>query len=395
MTDGREEAGIYLAENTIEHQELAALADWLLSGKRLTKGELCDAFEKEFAEVLGAKHAVFVNSGSSANLLALYALIVSGRIGEGGIVVPAVSWVTTVTPAIQFKVPVHLCDCNRRDLGLDLDHLERIFQEKNPSAVFVVHVLGHPNDMEALLELCDRYGVLLIEDGCEGLGSTYQQSKLGTFGIMGTFSFYYGHQISTIEGGMLVTDDAEINSIARSLRAHGWSRDVDPDVAQKWEEEYEIDTVRRLYSFYYPGFNCRSTDLNAFLGRSQLKKLSKVVEYRQRNYERYCLGLRDKYWVQKSDYDSLASLAFGTLVRNRSETYKYLKDHGIETRPLICGSIGRQPFWIKQYGVGSLPNADIIHEYGIYLPNHDHMTEEDVHRVVSVFREVAEPFTEF
>lgn len=396
MTDiGLTNRMIQLADNTIEKDELLLLCEWILSGARLTKGSLTTEFEKKISQILNVKHAVFVNSGSSANLLALYTLIATGKIGGGGIVVPAVSWVTTVTPAIQFKVPVHLCDCNTVDLGLDLNHLEFIFKTKKPSALFVVHVLGHPNDMHTLISLCDKHGVTLIEDACEALGSAYLGKMLGSFGTIGTFSFYYGHQISTIEGGILITNDDELKNIALSLRAHGWGRDVDIDVRRLWEKDYDIDEVRQLYSFYYPGFNCRSTDLNAFLGLSQLKKLPKIVKCRHDNYIKYSEKLEDDYWIQTSTHETLSNLAYGTLVENRLETYKYLQSKNIETRPLICGSIGRQPFWIKMNGLTALKNADVVHEKGIYLPNHANLTEEDIDIVVSNFRNIAIPTSNF
>lgn len=383
---------VKLADNTISHNELELLCEWIKSGSRLTKDSLTDKFESEFAKRQGSKYAVFVNSGSSANSIATYALHISGRLQGRSIVMPAVSWVTTVSPAIQYGINVKLCDCNLKDLGLDLNHLEFLLKKGDVASVFVVHVLGHSDYIDDLLYLCNRYGVLLIEDACEALGTIDSNGKsLGSCGLIGTYSFYYGHQMSTIEGGVLITNDKEISDISRSLRAHGWSRDVGRDTARSWECQFGIDKVRQLYSFYFPGFNCRSTDLNAFIGIGQLEQLTEFVKIRQRNYERYSENLSSKYWVQKSSYNSLASLAFGTFVENREEVFDTLSNSGIESRPLICGSIGRQPFWAKLFGELSLPNADIVHQYGIYLPNHSNMSIDDVDYVCEVFNQVANP----
>jgi CDP-6-deoxy-D-xylo-4-hexulose-3-dehydrase len=278
------------------------------------------------------------------------------------------------------------------DLGLDLNHLESLLKDGGTAAVFVVHVLGHSIDMDELIGLCDRYGVMLVEDACEALGTTSVRGKsLGSYGLMGTYSFYYGHQISTIEGGMLITNDKEISIVSRSLRAHGWSRDVDHATAEAWEFQFGIDKVRRLYSFYYPGFNCRSTDLNAYLGLGQLARLTDFVNTRQRNFERYVENLSGEFWTQRSAYTSLSSLAFGTFVENREDVFDKLNEHGIESRPLICGSMGRQPFWIKIHGPTPLPNADIVHNHGIYLPNHSNLSIDDVDYVCDIFSNVARP----
>ena len=381
---------IHLAEDTISQNELNDLCDWIKENNRLTKGPLCREFEEKFAKWQGSRYAVFVNSGSSANLLMVQSLLESGRLKNKKVIAPCVSWCTTVTPFIQLGFDVSLCDCSKDDLGLDVEHLEELCKKENPAVVICVHVLGHPNKMDKIKQICDKYGSILLEDSCEALGSVHNGKKCGSIGLAGSFSFYYGHHISTIEGGMVVTDDNELYNLMLSIRSHGWARDVEESYHNKWSSEYNIDEIRDLYTFYYSGFNLRSTDLNAFLGLSQLKKIDEYAKIRNRNYKLYKEQLNN-YWCQTSECDFLSHFAYGVLVKNRLEVYKHLVNSGIEVRPLICGNIGKHPFWIKRYGVKNYPNADIIHNNGLYLPNHAKLEPKQIEYICSRFKEAAEP----
>ena len=307
------------------------------------------------------------------------------------VIVPAISWITTLSPAIQLGFTPLLCDADKDDLGLDLTHFEELCEKEKPALAIVVHVLAHLNKMEEIRSICAKYNVQLIEDACEALGSQNKNIKAGNFGLAGSFSFYYGHHISTIEGGMVVTNDRELYNIMLSIRSHGWSRDIEPEYETIWKASFDVDEFRNLYSFYYPGFNLRSTDLNAFLGLSQIKKMDHIVAKRSANFEFYKKHLGEKYFYQKSNTSILSSFAYGTFAQNRLEVSHHLKSHKIECRPLVCGSMGRQPFWIKKYGEMHLPNADKIHDFGLYLPNHDKITEEEIHFVSEKFKEVAIP----
>ncbi|MEO6539649.1 MAG: DegT/DnrJ/EryC1/StrS family aminotransferase, partial [Ferruginibacter sp.] len=273
----------------------------------------------------------------------------------------------------------------------DLKHFEELCKNERPSLAIVVHVLAHLNKMKEIRSICEKYDVQLIEDACEALGSQNENIKAGNFGLAGSFSFYYGHHISTIEGGMVVTNDRELYNIMLSIRSHGWSRDIEPEFEVKWKASFDVDEFRNLYSFYYPGFNLRSTDLNAFLGLGQIKKMDRIVATRAANFELYKKYLGENYFFQKSDTDILSSFAYGTFAQNRLEVSHHLKSHKIECRPLVCGSMGRQPFWIKKYGEMHLPNADKIHDFGLYLPNHDKITAEEIQFVSEKFKEVAIP----
>ncbi|MDB4197523.1 DegT/DnrJ/EryC1/StrS family aminotransferase [Ascidiaceihabitans sp.] len=381
---------VFLAEDTIAQPELYELCDWMLAGNRLTKGEQTLAFEEEFRDWMGSKHAIFTNSGSSSNLLMIFALKEAGLLRNNKAIAAAVSWVTTVSPLMQFGFDISLCDCDTTNLGLDLNHLEHLCKTEQPSVLILVHVLGHANHMAEIQEICDRYGVLVLEDSCEALGSTSGGKKLGSHGIAGSFSFYYGHHISTIEGGMVVTDDDDLNQIMLSLRSHGWSRDLSEERRIEMTRNHDVDAFRNLYTFYYPGFNLRSTDLQAFIGRSQLKKLDGIVEVRERNFGLYKGSLPD-FYAQSGPTETLSSFAYGTFVENRLEVFNHLKEEQIECRPLICGNIGRHPFWTRKNGTCDLPNADKVHDFGIYLPNHNNLSPTDITRVANAFNSVARP----
>jgi len=381
---------VKLADSTISAEEIRALAGWLQEDHQLTKGPLTRQFEAEFAAYSGTKYSIMVNSGSSANLLMAYSLLEAGYLKNKKVIVPAVSWITTLSPFIQLGFDCFLCDSDADDLGVDLNHLEALLKKEQPALLILVHILGHPNKMEAIQRLCEQYGCRVIEDACEALGSEYAGQKTGALSLAGSFSFYYGHHISTIEGGAITTSDDKLYSVMLSIRSHGWSRDVPEADRIAWRKEHDIDEFREFYSFYYPGYNLRSSDLNAFLGRGQLQRLPDIAKTRERNFELYRKALPD-FWSQRSERSFVSSFAYGTFVKNRLAVFHHLKANGIECRPLVCGSMGRQPFWIKRYGVMHLTVADRVHDFGLYLPNHANITPDDISYVARCFKEVAEP----
>jgi len=379
---------VKLVKDTIDIEDVNNLIEWLKTNPRLTKGDLTLEFEKEWSKWLGTKYSVFVNSGSSANLAAIYSLILSNRMKNNKIIVPAVSWVTTVTPAIQLGLQPIMCECDPNNLGLNIDHLKQIISEESPSAIILVHVLGFPNHMTEILELCKENNILLVEDTCESIGSTYQNKKVGTFGDLSTFSFYFGHHMSTIEGGMISTDDEDLYHILLSIRSHGWDRDLPKEVQNKLRKDYKINDFRALYTFYYPGFNLRATDLQAFLGLGQLKKLDSIVTNRNNNYLRYKKEIKNDYWdIHEPEGSFVSNFSFPIITKNISKLVEELEKNEIECRPLICGSINEHPFWYERYGKQNLPISKTIHEYGLYIPNNHQMTEEEINKVIKIVNE--------
>ena len=379
---------IKLVKDTIDSQDINNLIEWLKTNPKLTKGELTVEFEKRWSEWLGVKYSVFVNSGSSANLAAIYSLLLSGKLKNNKIVVPAVSWVTTVTPAIQLGLEPIMCECDEKNLGLDITHLESIIKNENPSAIILVHVLGLPNHMDEIVKLCKENNVLLVEDSCESIGSKYNDKMIGTFGDMSTFSFYFGHHMSTIEGGMISTNDEDLYHILLSIRSHGWDRDLPSEKQSELRKKYNIQNFRSLYTFYYPGFNLRATDLQAFIGLQQLKKFDLIVSNRNKNYVRYKNEIKNDFWSASEPTNSFVSnFSYPIITKNIDKLVKSLTENNIECRPLICGSITEHPFWYERYGKQDLPNAKLVHEYGLYVPNNHEMTDDEINKIIKIVNE--------
>jgi CDP-6-deoxy-D-xylo-4-hexulose-3-dehydrase len=376
---------VTLVKDTIDINDLNKLIDWLKTNPKLTKGNLTIEFEKKWSEWLGCKYSVFVNSGSSANLAGIYSLILSGKLKNNKIIVPAVSWVTTVTPAIQLGLNPIMCDCDVDNLGLDITHLKEIIKNENPSAIILVHVLGFPNHMDEIVELCNENNILLIEDTCESIGSKYKNKLLGTFGDLSTFSFYFGHHMSTIEGGMVSTNNEELYHILLSIRSHGWDRDLPLEKQKELRNKYEVDDFKALYTFYYPGFNLRATDLQAFIGLGQMDKLETIITNRNKNYIKYKNEITNTFWNITPPNDSfISNFSFPLVTKNIKKLAASLIDNEIECRPLICGSINEHPFWYERYGKKSLPNSKLIHNFGLYIPNNHEMTDNELDKVITI-----------
>lgn len=373
----------HLAEDTIDEKDIDALAAWLKTYPRLTKGKLTLEFEAKWSKWIGTKYSVFCNSGSSANLLMYYALLISGKLKNKKVIVPSVGWVTSIAPAIQFGMEPIACEADPDTFGLDLVHLEKLLKEHNPGSVLLVQVLGVPHKMPELLALKKKYGFFLMEDACAAVGAGAYGKKCGAFGDMGAFSFYFGHQISTIEGGMVSTDDKELNDLLLMLRSHGWSKDLPLESHQALVKKYKIDDFHSPFVFYEPGFNVRSTDLNAFIGLGQIDKLDWIVSRRNENHARYKKHLGDEFYIQKAATPDaqICSISFGLLAKSteqRRSIVKALVANGIETRIFSAGNLGQHPFWYNRYGKASFPMADRIHHNGLFLPNNPSLKPQDV-----------------
>ncbi len=376
---------IKLAANTIPNNHLDELSEWIKTYPRLTKDKETLNFENIFSNYLDIKYSNFVNSGSSANLLIAAANLYYKSIKNKKVAVPAVSWTTTLSPFLQLGYEPFLIDCDPNNLGINIDHLYEAIKKHEISSLMLVHVLGHDSSIEKIVDICDQYKIRLFEDSCEALGSICSNKRLGSFSLASSFSFYYGHHISTIEGGSVCSNDDEFNQIVKSLRSHGWSRDLDQEFANNLQSKYQISDFRNLYSFYYPGFNFRSTEINAFLGCRQIQLLDDYSLKRNKLFNRYKNNL-SKFWNQTSSSSFISSFAYGTLVDNPDEVWQYLKINGIESRPLICGSMGLQPYWKTYNGqYSSLKYADQVHQKGIYLPINADLTFEDVDLVCEYF----------
>jgi CDP-6-deoxy-D-xylo-4-hexulose-3-dehydrase len=379
---------IDLIQDTIDNQDIDNLIEWLKTYPRLTKGSKTIEFENKWAQWLGTKYSVFVNSGSSANLLMLYTLKILNKMKNNKVCVPSLCWVTDLSPVLQFNLEPLLIDCNLDNLSVDLNHLEQVFQTENPSVLILVSVLGLSPDMESIVNLCEKYDVILLEDNCESQGTKFKQKKLGNFGLMSSFSTYFGHTMSTIEGGIISTNDDEMYNTLLQLRSHGWDRDLSTEAQKELREKWGVNDFSALYTFYVPGFNLRSTDLQAQIGIKQLDKVDGMINNRYINFLYYKSKLDGKIWFPTTIDDSYTSNFAIPVITKTSEDkkrlIKELTDNNISCRPLISGSMGSQPFYKKLYGETLLPNCTIVDERGIYVPNHDKMTKDDIDRICEI-----------
>ena len=385
---------INLVKDTISNDDIDKLIGWLQTYPRLTKGPLTLELEQKWSDWIGTKYSVFCNSGSSANLLMLSAYIENTRMQKDRnklkIVVPSVSWATDLAPIIQLGLTPILCDCNLNDLSIDLDHLNEIITSHGKiDALLLVSVLGLVPKMDKIQDICDKHDIVLLEDSCESMGSKHKGQNLGTFGNMSSFSTFFGHHISTIEGGFVSTNDKELYDLLLSLRSHGWDRDLDKKSQNKLRDVWDVSGFESLYTFYYPGYNLRSTDLNAFIGIGQIDNLNEWGLVREKNFRLYQRLIHNDYWKPKLYPNSFVSnFAYPIIHPARNEIAQQLQNNSVEVRPLVCGSMGNQPFYKKQYGKIKLPNADKIDEYGLYVPNNPKLTENEVTIVADIVNNV-------
>ncbi|MBF0157784.1 MAG: DegT/DnrJ/EryC1/StrS family aminotransferase [Magnetococcales bacterium] len=372
---------IRLHEPTFGAEEIQAAVTCLLE-TRVTMGWAVKRFEGQFGQHVGLDHAVMVNSGSAANLLAVAALANPNtrdglRPGDE-VIVSALSWSTTVWPIIQLGLTPVIVDCDPKTMNIDPNAVERAIGPRT-RAIMPVHVYGNPCDLTALRDLTDRHGLILIEDCCEALGASYEGRMVGSLGRVGTFSFYYSHHMTTMEGGMCVSGDLKLAETMRILRAHGWIRDLqEPEVYQ--ERHPGIDP---RFLFVDVGYNMRVTELQGAMGSEQLPRLESMVATRQRNATRLSealtgLGCFSPQQPQPRGEHSWFGLPL-TLTDEAPFTVaalrQYLDKEGIESRPVICGNIAAQPAMAlyPHRVVGDLTQATRVMERGLALPCHHAM----------------------
>lgn len=382
---------IKLINDAISFKEKKSLSNFILKANQFTKGPKNLEFEKKFSDFIGSKYSVFVNSGSSANLLMASALLQSKKLKNKKIIVPCLSWSTTISSFSLLGYELIFCDCNLKNLGLDLEKLQNLIKKYNPGSIIICNVLGHPNDIFKIKKLCKENNIYLLEDNCESLGSKINDKFLGTFGLMSSHSFFFGHHMTTVEGGMISTDDEYLYQLLLSIRSHGWSRDLNPKFKRKLEKKSNIDKFNSLYRIYFEGMNLRSTEINAYLGILQLKRLNSIINKRFKNFEIYKSELKE-FWCQYSSCHILSSFAYATFVKNPSDLYENLKKHSIETRPLICGDISSHPAFKKyKHKNNNYNNASFVDKHGIYIPNHPDLKVDEIKNICKLIKKYSEP----
>lgn len=363
-----------LSDETWDNEELEAIQE-VIQSNRFTMGKKTEEFETKFAAYFGSKYAIMVNSGSSANLLAIAALVYSGRLQKGDeVIVPAVSWSTTYFPIFQLGLKLVFVDIDRSTLNIDLKKVENAISQ-NTKAIFAVNLLGNSNDFGKLGEICRDNNLLLIEDNCESLGAKFKSKYCGTFGILGTFSTYFSHHISTMEGGVVVTDNEELYHYMLSIRSHGWTRHL-PKNSKLYKKS--SNSFYESFNFILPGFNLRPLEIEAAIGIKQLNKIKAITRVRRENAKFFTdlFASNPNIIVQAETGDS-SWFGFSIVLRNelegrRGEIVSMLLANGIEVRPIVAGNFVRnEAIKFLDYRIsGELENADYIHENGFFVGNH-------------------------
>ena len=376
-----------LAADTWDNDEYEAI-NRVIESNRFTIGPEVEMFEKEFAEYFGSKYAIMVNSGSSANLIAISALILSDKydLNKGDeVIVPAVSWATTYTVLYQCGLKLKFIDIDLDTFNLNLNELENAISD-NTKAIFAVNLLGNPNDFDRLLKICDENNIILIEDNCESMGAKFNGKYTGTFGVCGTFSTFYSHHMATMEGGMVLTDDDELNDIMKSIRSHGWTRNLGENSPFNTKK----DKFYEMFNFIFPGYNVRPVEMEAAIGREQLKKLDGFLKERKSN---------GKYFLDKfSEINSISlqknqddSSFFGFPIIfdddvQRKEFIELCDENNIEYRPIVAGNFTKNKVidYFDYSIYGDLKNSNIIHNNGLFIGNHHFDVKKDLDEIYNL-----------
>jgi len=375
-----------------EHETKQALARFILEAPRLSMDVKCLEFERAFARFQECRDAVLFNSGGSANLALLQALKNLGILKDGDVVgFSALTWSTNTMPIIQMGMVPVAVDCDPSTLNVMSHTLEQRFAEVGVNALFITNALGFAGDLDEIRRICQQRHIVLIEDNCESLGTELPAGRAGNFGIGSTMSFFVAHHMSTIEGGMVCTNHAELAEMLRIVRANGWDRNLTAQQQVAWRRRFNVSTeFDAKYTFYDLGFNMRPTEITGFLGLLQLQYLRENIDARKRNFERLeCVVKSNPELVPLShDHISLlSSFAFPVVCKTPELRAKYMSQFsgaGVEIRPMIAGNIQRQPFY-KKYVPSeyATPGADLVHECGFYCGNYPELTEMDLETLSS------------
>ena len=385
---------IPLMKNTFfkEYETKLALCDFLMKVDKLSMGEKCAEFEKEFGSMQGSNDSILTNSGASANLLILQTLKNLGRLKAGAnIAFSALTWSTNVMPIIQLGFNPVPIDCSANTLNAMSDNLLERMKEVDLQAFFITNALGFSGDLDEIKNICEENNIILIEDNCEALGTKLKSGNTGNFGIASSFSFFVAHHMSTIEGGMVCTSDDEIAEMSRIVRANGWDRNLTSAQQLKWRKRFNISSeFDAKYAFYDLGYNFRPTEITGFLGISQLCHLGENIKKREDIFLKLEQVIAKNNDLIKIDHDHLHVLspfALPVLCKNPSLRTKYLSQFsgaGIEVRPMIAGNIQIQPFYEKYVSKKySLPETNLIHSNGFYSGLYPELSEYDLEIMTS------------
>lgn len=373
------------------------LVDFINKAQQLSFGPECIKFEKNFAKYQQSKYCVFLNSGSSANLAIVQALLNLKKIKKGDLVgFSALTWSTNVMPLIQLGLESVPIDVELNTLNVSSQKLLEVLKKYPIKMLFLTNLLGFCDDIDKIKKICHEKRIILIEDNCESLGTVYKGKKLGNFGLASSCSFYVGHHMSTVEGGVVCTDDEKLATMLRIVRAHGWDRNLSLKDQEKIRNEYKVNsTFYSRYTFYDLGFNLRPTEISGFLGNIQIKYLDQINKKRRDNFIKVSTpiyALKDKYYPIRFDHiDFISNFAVPVICRSkkiRDQLVERCKDK-IEIRPVVGGDMTQQLFFPKYMRKFSKilgnSNSKLIHEQGLYFGNNPELTEKEMDLIINTF----------
>lgn len=389
-----------LMEDNITKEDIKELITFLDQEKipKLTNGPKVIEFEKKWSDWLGVKYSLMVNSGASANELTM--LAIKHLYGKGEIIVPPLTWISDIASVLFADLNLVFCDINLNNLSFDIEKLKTKITE-NTRAIFITHVLGINALSEELVQLCKEKNILIIEDVCESHGTTFKGIKVGSIGFASNFSFYFAHHMSTIEGGMICTNNDEFYQICRALRSHGMIREMTDEIMKKEIIEENPD-LNKDFIFLRPSHNFRSTEINAVLGLSQLKNLDKNNSKRISNFNYFMNNLNDKHYFTNLEMVGQCNYAFIVILKDscmkkRSHVEKILSQNKIEFRRGLSGGGNqlKQPYFKKNWNVDhtDYPIVNHIHDYSWYIGNYPSLPKEKIDFLLNVLNNAFNDFS--
>lgn len=377
-----------------EQKTKQKLVEFILGAETLSMGTQCQTFEKHFAAKQGRKYALFVSSGSMANQVLIQALLNLGTLQKGdNVAISSLTWATNIMPLIELGLVPVIIDCKKETLNVSSVLLENAVKNKKVQAFFITNALGFSGDMNVIRDFCKKEKIIFLEDNCESLGSKTDGTLLGNFGVAATFSSFVGHHFSTIEGGMVVTDDEKLYDMLLMVRAHGWDRNLVPEKQKALRKKNGIDDFFARYTFYDLAYNARPTEIQGCIGNTQLEYWDEIVEKREANFQKFYHTIENNDDFLSLDIDHMeivSNFAMPVVCKTKELFLKYCKkfeNANVEIRPIIAGDMTKQPFYRKYVkNVSPCKNANFLHQNGFYFPNNPELTEEEVNILVKLLR---------
>jgi len=372
-----------LMKDCITDEDKTSMIDFIKNSSRLTNGPKVKEFEQKWSEWLGCKYSLFVSSGSTANTLLVAAMKEKYGLKNGDkVIVPCITWVTNISPVMQLGLQPIFCDIDPKTFSFDLDNLKQIAKDHpEVKMVFVTHLFGISADMDAYKEIFPN--ALFIEDVCESHGTTYKGKKCGTLSEGSTFSSYFGHHMTTVEGGFVCTNDKELYNLMKVKRSHGMAREALPEKFEEYKNQYP--DIHPQFMFVTDGYNLRSMEINAVLGLSQLKRLDTNNQRRRQVFTQFIdiVNQYPEHFISDYQVEGNSSFCLPFICKSskfKSGLEKYLNEYKVETRPLCSGNLLRQPFLQRENTPSpkNYPTAEFLHENGFFIGNNHLITDDEI-----------------